>query len=70
MKLSPTLDLSGAIEPFENIQPTPSFYEQKSSTPTTQELSVCLMLHIQLFLYIIVNHSLKLILTIGICRYG
>lgn len=41
MKLSPTLDLSGAIEPFENIQPTPSFYEQKSSTPTTQELSVC-----------------------------
>jgi len=45
MKLSPTLDLSGAIGSFENIQPTPSFYEQKSSTSTTQELYVC-YLHI------------------------
>lgn len=40
MKLPSTLDLSGAIESFA-IQPTPSFYESKSSTPTTEQLSVC-----------------------------
>ncbi|XP_026809474.1 dystroglycan [Rhopalosiphum maidis] len=38
MKLPSTLDLSGAIESFA-IQPTPSFYESKSSTPTTEQLS-------------------------------
>jgi len=40
MKLSSTLDLSGAIDSFV-IQPTPSFYESKSATPTTEQLSVC-----------------------------
>ncbi|KAE9531612.1 hypothetical protein AGLY_010818 [Aphis glycines] len=38
MKLSSTLDLSGAIDSFV-IQPTPSFYESKSATPTTEQLS-------------------------------
>lgn len=41
MKLYSTLDLSGAIKPHEDIQPTPSVYEKKSSTSATPELSVC-----------------------------
>lgn len=40
MKLPEILDLSSVVH-FENIQPTPSLYEQKSFTPTMQELSVC-----------------------------
>lgn len=31
----------GAVEPYINIQPTPTFSESKSSTPTTPALSVC-----------------------------
>lgn len=67
MKLSPTLDLSGATGPFENIQPTPSFYEERSSTPTTQELSVCYIYNC------FIHHCqsiFKIILIVGICRYG
>jgi len=46
MKLTSTLDLSGAVGTFEDIQPTPSFYDQKSSTATTQELSVCYIIQL------------------------
>jgi len=48
MKLSSTLDLSGAIDSFV-IQPTPSFYESKSATPTTEQLSVCDIFNVQRF---------------------
>lgn len=34
-------DLNRAVSAYENIQPTPTFFKPKSSSPTTPELAVC-----------------------------